>query len=58
MKLLIREINCCRECPYCEGYGSYSYDCEYNKGNSKPINDRYEIPEWCPLPEVTPNPEK
>jgi len=57
MKLYIREVNCCEECPYmtqleyCSGSTSSFYVCDAK--NERPLFENFpDIPEWCPLEDV------
>jgi len=63
-KMLMIEIDYCCDCSYCRdeeaNYNNdgFIYECHKCKNVKKSIIDKWGgIPDWCPLPEITPDPE-
>ena len=66
-KMLIKEIECCYDCSYCNTDSMGVYLCTYKPNDfmSLEVGDvfednhvRHNIHHNCPLPNVTPNPEE
>ena len=50
IKLYIREISCCLDCPHKKTV-VYTHYCMF-EDKGKPLDDIYKIPDWCPLEDV------
>ena len=51
VKKAVVAVNSCLECPFCAESGPKGDRCfsELLEFDTKPIEDVYAIPEWCPL---------
>ena len=55
IKLYIREISCCLDCPHKKTV-VYTHYCMF-EDKGKPLDGIYKIPDWCQLEDVEVNNE-
>ena len=51
-RMLVKEIRCCSECEIYSRMGEYCCRKLDDDKSLRHVEDRYTIPDWCPLPET------